>query len=171
MRNRDYSQLQPSIYGQLHDLAERWFVRQPADHTLQPTALVHEAYLRLAAASNGPSWQNRSHFMAVAASAMRQILIDHARRRSAVKRGRSWRRVTLTDAVDNGQETVVDLLDLEAALEKLSVLNERQCRIVEMRFLAGMTVDETAEALGIAPRTVRLDWRMARAWLMRALEE
>lgn len=165
----DPDELLPSIYEQLRDLAEQWFVRQPRDHTLQPTAVVHEAYLRMAGGTD-LTCRSRAHFFAVAASAMRQVLIDHARRRSAVKRGRAWRRVTLADAAGHDAFTDVDLIDLDEALERLSALNPRQSRIVELRFLAGLTVDETASILGVAARTVRLDWRMARAWLMQALD-
>ena len=153
----------------LHALAEQWFAQQPADHTLQPTALVHEAYLRLAGESNRHWRGNRTHVFALAARAMRQVLIDYARRRSAAKRGRSWGRVTLSEAAGAGERRDVDLIALSEALDKLAHLNERQCRIVELRFLAGLTVEETAEALGVSPRTVKLDWRMARAWLLAEL--
>lgn len=155
----------PRAYDDLLNLARQWFFRQPVNHTLQPTALVHEAYLRLAECNDG-RWQDRTHFIAVAASAMRQVLVDHARRRRAVKRGGAWQRVTLEDAAGEDAPIAVDLLTLDEALERLGHANERQRRIVELRFLAGLTVDETAAILGVSSRTVRLDWRMARAWLL-----
>ena len=152
------------IYEQLHALAEQWFASQPANHTLQPTALINEVYLRLAAEEQPPR-RTRTHFFALAARVMRQVLIDHARRRAATKRGGAWGRVTLAHAAHAQAGVDVDVIALHEALEKLEGLSPRQCRVVELRFLAGLTVDETAEALGISPRTVKLDWRMARAWL------
>ncbi len=152
------------LYEQLHALAEQWFAGQPANHTLQPTALINEVYLRLAAEDDPPR-RSRTHFFALAARVMRQVLIDHARRRAATKRGAAWGRVTLADAAHAQAGDDIDVIALHEAMERLEQLNPRQCRVVELRFLAGLTVDETAEVLSISPRTVKLDWRMARAWL------
>jgi RNA polymerase sigma factor (TIGR02999 family) len=168
--SRSADALLPLVYDQLHEIAARWFGRQPRDHTLQPTALVHEAYVRLASANDcAGRWNDRAHFFRVAARAMRQVLVDYARRRGAAKRGHAWQRVTLSEATDGSAAHRVDLLALNDALERLAALNERQCRIVELRFLAGMSVEETAAILGVSPRTVKFDWRMARAWLLREL--
>lgn len=166
----DAEALLPEIYGQLHDIAAQWFAQQPDDHTLQPTAIVHEAYLRLAAES-GSHWQSRSHFFAVAAKAMRHVLIDHARRRSAAKRGRAWHRVALEAVDDHTTARELDIAALNEALDRLEKLNERHYRVVELRFLAGLTVEETASIVGVSPRTVKLDWRMARAWLLAELDD
>ena len=163
--------LMPHVYGDLRQVADRAFRGQRGDHTLQPTALVNEAYLRLVSAE-GQDYGSRKHFLSVAAMAMRQILADHARRRSAAKRGGQLERVafdpdsTPDDAVGDG----VDLVSLDAALTKLAAVDERQARIVELRFLAGLTYDEIAELVGIGSSTVRLDWEMARAWLQREIE-
>lgn len=159
----------PVVYDCLRDLAEQWFHREPLGHTLQPTAFVHEAYVRLAEA--GPiACDNPAHFFALAATAMRRVLVDHARRKAATKRGGGRSRVTLEegDGAVNGH--TVDLLALNEALDKLARSYERPSRIVEIRFFGGLTIDETAQVLGISPRTVDLDWRFARAWLMRELE-
>ncbi len=157
-------ELFPLVYKKLHSLAQRWFRSQPANHTLQPTALVHEAYLRLAEKSS--RWHDRAHFLAIAAIAMRQILVSHARRRKALKRGIGWHRVTLHDIADAPATLDVDLEVLEEALQKLERLNQRQSHIVELRFFGGLTVEQVAQHLSMSPRTVTLDWRMARAWLL-----
>jgi RNA polymerase sigma factor (TIGR02999 family) len=156
------------VYRELHDMASAILGRPGGRDTLQPTVLVHEAYMRLANHVEA-GWQSQAHFLAVAAKAMRQIMVDHARRRLAFKRGGSWRRVTLDDAAQPGELTEVDLLSLDEALMKLEALDERQCRIVELRFLAGLSVEQTAMVLDVSERTVKLDWRMARAWLNREL--
>ena len=156
--------LSVQVYDELRRLAAVYMQGQGPDHILQPTALVHEAYMKLAQ-REGIRCESRAHFMAIAARAMRQILIDSARAQRAAKRGASWNRITISHLDDNGPRTI-DLLALEEALAKLADLNERQCRIAELRFLAGLTVDETAAVLGVSERTVRLDWRMARAWLL-----
>jgi RNA polymerase sigma factor (TIGR02999 family) len=162
--------LLPLVYNEMHALALRWLRRNRRNHTLQPTALVHEAYLRLVD-SNGSAWQNRAHFMAVAAKAMRQILIDHARRRQAMKRGGEWQRVSLADAEDQTPLPDAELIALDEALNQLAKLNDRQARIVELRYLAGLSVKETAHVMSISERTVKSDWRMARAWLSRELRK
>ena len=159
------------VYDELRRLAAATLNRQQQGITiLQPTALVHELYLRLAKKSDG-HWQDRTHFLAVAAKAMRQILIDHARKRNAAKRGGHWQRVTLSESVGAPKDTDVDLICLNDALEKLTGLHERQAQIVELRFLAGLTVQEVARVLEVSEETVKVDWRMARAWLMKELSE
>jgi RNA polymerase sigma-70 factor (ECF subfamily) len=158
----------PLIYDQLHAIARRQLQSERPDHTLNPTALVHEAYLRLAGVEH-IEWRSRAHFFAVAARAMRRILINHAEARNAQKRGGLWQRVELhTDAAQQRDADIV-LLDLDRALTRLATLDERQCRIVECRYFAGMSIDETAAGLNISPATVKREWTMARAWLNREL--
>lgn len=158
--------LLPVVYGELHRLAASYLKRERTGHTLQPTALVNEAWLKLA--GQGSPWQNRAHFLGIAAQAMRRILVDHARRKSAQKRGEDGLRVTLADVAAK-ENNEVDLVHLDVALEKLAALDERQARMVTMRFFAGLTVEETAEALGVSEKTVKRDWAAARAWLRREL--
>lgn len=162
------NELVPVLYRELRKLAAAYLRRERPDHTLQTTALVHEAYLRLAEqASTG--CQGRTHFFAIAAHLMRQILVDHARHRNAAKRG-SGNRVPLDEAKEiMSEQQEVDLIGLDRALEKLAELDPRQSRIVEMRFFAGLTEDEIAEVLGVAPITVKRDWRAAKALLYREL--
>ena len=164
-------QLMPLVYDELHRLAERFMRGERTDHTLQPTALVHEAYLKLVDQSR-VSWQGRTHFLAVGAQAMRRILIDHARGHGRAKRGAGWRRITLTHEVlpsVGGDLDVEQLLSLNAALEKLAQLDERQARIVVLRFFGGLDVAEVASVLGVSKRTAEGDWTFARAWLRREL--
>lgn len=161
----DAAQLFPEMYARLHALAEEWFAAEPVDHTLQPTALVHEAYLRLAHQPEA-RWRDRTHFYAIAARAMRWVLVDHARKRRSAKRGGAWQRISLSESAAGSTSIDVDVLALHEALQKLETLNGTHCRIAELRFLGGLTVEETARALDMAPRTVRLHWRMARAWLL-----
>jgi RNA polymerase sigma-70 factor (ECF subfamily) len=158
--------LLPVVYGELHRLAASYLRRERTGHTLQSTALVNEAWLKLA--DQSASWQNRAHFLGVAAQAMRRILVDHARRKSAQKRGGDGLRVTLGDVAAK-ESNEVDLVRLDVALEKLAALDERQARMVTMRFFAGLTVEETAEALGVSEKTVKRDWAAAKAWLHREL--
>ncbi len=161
--------LLPLVYEQLRALAGSYFRGQPPDHTLQPTALVHEAYLKLIHNPDG-EWQNRAHFCAVAATAMRQILHDRARRRRAAKRGGEARRVPLVDQIEAPSAgTPVDLVALDDALERLSTLDSRQARIVELRFFGGLTVEEVAHLLEVSTRTIEKEWRRVRAWLSREL--
>ncbi len=162
--------LLPLVYDELRRLADGLFRRERAGHTLQPTALVHEAYVRLVKQTR-VEWTGCAHFMAVGAQAMRRILINHAESRRAAKRGGAWQRVTLTESDTPAPVSDVDLLALNEALAKLEALDERQCRVVELRFFGGLTVDEAAEVLGVSSRTVELDWRMARSWLYKALTE
>ena len=157
-------QLLPLVYRELRRQAAGYLRKERAGHTLQPTALVHEAYLRLID-QRDVRWQNRAHFFGVAAQAMRRILVDHARGRRRVKRGGADRRVTLTDAALIAEQRSVDLIDLDGALERLAALDPRQCRVVELRYFGGLSVEETAEALDISPATVKREWAMARAWL------
>lgn len=159
------------LYSDLRAQASRYFRAQRANHTLQPTALVHEAFMRIAGNAN-ISFEGRSHFLAVAAMAMRNVLADHARRRRAEKRGGAEReRVTLTGLGSDDGERMIDALDLDEALAALQREDERQAKIVELRFYGGLSVDEVAHILGVSPRTVDLDWRMARAWLRNRLDD
>ena len=140
-----------------------------SNHTLQPTALLHEAYMRLMG-NNAATWQNRSHFFGIASQAMRRILVDHARRRHASKRA-GGEQVTLDDALAATTDTSVDLIALDEALVKLGALDARQARVVELRFFGGLDVEQTAETLGISVSTVKRDWTFARAFLWRELED
>jgi RNA polymerase sigma-70 factor (ECF subfamily) len=153
------------LYDELHRLAEAQLRRERVDHTLQPTALVHEAFLRLSGAS--PDAQDRVHFASIAARAMRQVVVDHARRRAASKRGGGWFRTTLGPAVASATE--IDPVEMIALDEALDTLDERQRRVVEMRFFAGLEETEVAAILGVTERTVRRDWVKARAWLYQTL--
>jgi RNA polymerase sigma factor (TIGR02999 family) len=163
-------QLLPLVYDELRALAGHYLGGERAGHTLQPTALVHEAFVRLAQQSR-VDWQGRSHFLAVGAQAMRRILIDHARGRGCAKRGGEGRRVPL-DRLDPAVPVPPsDLLALGEALERLAELDPRQARVVELRCLGGLNMDEVAGELGVSKRTVEGDWKMARAWLRRALRE
>jgi RNA polymerase sigma factor (TIGR02999 family) len=161
-------ELMPLVYAELHRLAAGAMRGERRDHTLQATALVHEAYLRLAAGA-APDWRDRGHFYAVAASTMRRVLVDHARRLGAERRGGGRARVALADGdAPAGSKTAapaVDLLDLDRALDELARRDARKARVVELRYFAGLTAAETAELLAVSEPTVRLDARLARAWL------
>ena len=154
----------PILYGELRRQAGRYMRRERRSHTLQPSGLVNEAYLRLAA-SPDLDWHDRAHFFAIAARVMRQVLVDHARRRRAAKR--EGCHVTLDDA--DAPAAAPDLLDLEHALEELAALDPRQARVVELRFFGGLDVDETADVMGLSARTVKREWQTARAWLQHRL--
>lgn len=156
-------QLAPLVYEELRNLA-RHYLTASKKHTLQPTALVHEAYLKLAD-SNTSDPRSHTHFRAIASVAMRQVLIDHARQSGRQKRGGELRRVTLITNIGGEAESEIDAEAIEAALQKLAVLDPRAARVVEMRFFGDMTEESIAEVLGVSDRTVRSDWRMARAWL------
>jgi len=161
--------LMPLVYDELRQLAAGYLRSERRGHTLQPTALVHEAFMRLIDQSR-VDWKGRTHFYAVGAQAMRRILIDHARARGRGKRGGDWQRVLL-DEVDTPQELGdVDLVALHEALESLAALDENQARIVELRFFGGMTVEEVAHVLGVSKRKVEGDWTHAKAWLRNALD-
>ena len=161
-------ELTPLVYEELHQRARNYLRHERPDHTLQPTALIHEVYLRMVGESL-PQWQNRAHFFAIASRAMRQILVDHARRRGAGKRGDGAAHLSLDEALVLAQSENSDLLALDDALSKLAAFDERKCRIVEMRYFGGCTVDETAEALGVSTITVIRETRVAEAWLRRAM--
>jgi RNA polymerase sigma factor (TIGR02999 family) len=159
----------PLVYGELRRLAHIYLQRERGDHTLQSTALVHEAYLRLAG-QNTPQWQNRAHFFGIAARVMRQILVEYARAHGAAKRGgASVCKLTLDDALEIQQKTDVDVIALDSALNRLSELDPQQSRIVELRFFAGLTIEDTSEVMGVSPATVKRDWTSARAWLHREI--
>jgi RNA polymerase sigma factor (TIGR02999 family) len=161
------SRLIDAVYNELRGLARGYLRRERADHSLAPTALVHEAYLKLID-QRQVRWQNRAHFFAIAAHVMRRILVDHARTRGAAKRD-GGQRVPLQDVQAVMDPPEVDVLDLDAALDKLSSLDPRQSELVELRFFGGLTVDEAAAVMRIAPATVDRDWALARAWLFREL--
>jgi RNA polymerase sigma factor (TIGR02999 family) len=157
------------VYGEMRRLAASYLRHQRSDHTLQPTALVHEAYLKLIDVSQ-VDWQDRAHFFAVAAQTMRHILVDHARAIAADKRGGGAQKIALEDVVSLSSERQdVDLLALDEALQKLAEQDATQSRIVELRFFGGLTVEETAEVLRISPATVKREWATARAWLFRRI--
>lgn len=157
--------LVPLVYDELRRLARYYLASQRSDHTLQSTAIVHEAYLRLAGREN-VHWENRSHFFAVAAQLMRRILVDHARKRHAAKRGGPVHLTLLVDeAVEPSSQRELDLVALDDALKALAELDERQSRIVELRFFGGLSIEDTSRALEISPATVKREWSTARAWL------
>lgn len=153
-----------ALYGEMRRLAGRLFRRERRGHTLQPTALVHEAFVHLVR-QHSVDWQGRTQFMALAAQAMRRVLVDHARERLAQKRGGTWVRVELDEAAASAEPRAIDVLNVDAALAELQTLDARQASVVELRFFAGLSVEESAEALGISEATVKREWRLARAWL------
>lgn len=161
-----WERLTPLIYEELKGLAESAMNAERGSHTLQPTALVHEAFVRLVG-QNRSTWNNRAHFYGAAAETMRRILVDHARTRKAQKRGGDLAREPLDAAVVSFEERSTDLIDLDAALNRLAQLDAEQARIVELRFFGGLTVLECAETLGISESSVERSWRTARAWLLR----
>ena len=161
--------LLPLVYQELRGIAGRFLKSERTDHTLQPTALIHEAYVRLVA-QEMPQWQSRAHFFGVAARLMRQILVDHARTRAALKRGDNQRKISLDDAPPVfADEDMAGLLALDEALTRLAAFDERKCRVIEMRSFGGMTVEETARALGVSEPTVKREMRLAQAWIRREL--
>lgn len=164
---RAMDELTPLVYGELRQLAAGYLRRERPGHTLQPTALVHEAYLRLVDQSN-PNWQNRSHFYGVAARLMRQILVDHARRKHAGKRGGPG--FPLEQAVSFRDDRSHDLVALDTGLTALEKIDARKCRAVELRYFGGLSMDEVARALDVSVETVRRDLRMAKAWLLDTMQ-
>ncbi len=158
----------PLVYSELRRIAAIHLRREAPNHSFQPTALVHEAYLRLTRIQQ-IDWQSRSHFFAVSATLMRRILVDHARANLAGKRGEGWDPVSLNDAIFPAPNRAPEILALDLALLELAKLDERQSKIVEMRFFAGMSEEEAANVLGISTRTVKRDWRIAKAWLYKEL--
>jgi RNA polymerase sigma factor (TIGR02999 family) len=170
------ARLMELVYAELRALAGDYARRQRADHTLQPTALVHEAFLKLVDADSA-EWKDRAHFFAVAATAMRQILTDHARAQRAQKRGGEWQKVTLSDVALPGDpgasagQRAIDLILLDDALSELAAFDARKHRIVEMRFFGGLTVEDVARLEGVSTTTVESEWRAARAWLSVRLDD
>lgn len=162
--------LMPLVYSELRRLATNYLYRERAGHTLQPTALVNEAYLRLIGQRNA-KWQNRAHFFAISAQLMRRILVDHVRRHQADKRGGSeQQRLSITSVEELAAQPAVDLLALNEALDELTKMDPQQSRIVELKFFGGLSIEETAEVLGVGHATVEREWKSARAWLRRRLE-
>ena len=162
--------LMPAVYGELRKLAESYLQSERPDHTLQATALVHEAYLRLIDQRN-VDWKNRAQFFALAAKMMRRILVNHAEAHKAAKRGGPAQKLSLDEAISFFTEQHIDLLDLNEALDRLALLDERQSQIVELRFFGGLAVEEIADVMKISPATVKRDWKMAKAWLLRELSQ
>ena len=158
----------PLVYKELRRIAAKYLRHESPCHSLQPTALVHEAYIRLIDIRE-VDWQSRSHFFAVSATLMRRILVDHARASHARKRGDGWDAVSLNEAILPSPERAPEILALDEALNKLASFDERQSKIVELRFFAGMSENEAGNVLGISPRTVKRDWRIAKAWLFKEL--
>ena len=162
-----FDRLLPLVYDELRAIAARQLGREGPEHTLQPTALVHEAYLKLVGQVDG-QFHDRGHFLAVAAQAMRRILVDHARRRLALKRSGGIA-VDLTPGVATADSQSDDILAVDEALSRLAELEPRQARVIEFRYFAGMSIEDTAEALSVSPATVKRDWTVARAWLQREI--
>jgi RNA polymerase sigma factor (TIGR02999 family) len=161
--------LLPLVEAELRRLARGYMSRERRDHTLQPTALINEAFIRLAGAKS-VRWQDRAHFFGISARLMRRVLVDHARARGFQKRGARVEKVSLHEISIPAPEPPVDMVALDLALEALTIRDERMSRVVELRFFGGLTVEETAEVLQVSPDTVKRDWRMAKLWLLRQLE-
>lgn len=164
------SKVMPAVYGELRKLARRYMAREKPGQTLQATALVNEAYLRLMK-EKAHRWRNRAHFCAIAACSMREILVERARARIALKRGGERVRVSVENAVVAGEDRSMDLLVLNEALDRLAALDQHLARIVELRFFGGLTVEESAKVLGTSPATIKRDWTMAKSWLKREMEK
>jgi RNA polymerase sigma factor (TIGR02999 family) len=161
--------LMPLVYDELRLLARSYLQRERSDHTLQATGLVHEAYLRLVDQKTG-TWQSRAHFFGVAAKVMRRILVDHARKHRAGKRGGGeWAKVEFDEELLSPATRSLDLVALDDALSELALIHPQHSQMIELRFFGGMTMEEVAEVLDVSPRTVRREWRMARAWLRRRI--
>ena len=165
---RALEELTPLVYEELRKQAARYLRRERQGHTLQTTALIHEAYIRLVDAQD-VRWQGRAHFFAIAANLMRRILVDHARRRNADKRGGAQVLLPLDEALAVADEMDVDLLEIDEALDRLAAIDAQQARVVELRFFSGLSVEEAAAVLGISAKTVKRDWAVARAWLRREI--
>ncbi len=162
-------QLTPIVYSELRKLARSHLRGERREHSLQPTALTHEAFLRLFG-TRKVEWQDRAHFFAVASQLMRRVLVEHARKRGAAKRGAGATRVTLGDAEAPAASVDVDVVAVHEALDQLKAIDARQSKIVELRYFGGLSIEEVAEVLGISPATVKREWRVAKLWLRRALE-
>jgi RNA polymerase sigma-70 factor (ECF subfamily) len=156
--------LLPVIYDELRKLAASYLRRERPDHTLQPTALVHEAYLRLVDQTR-VNWQNRAHFFGVAAQIMRRLLVDHARKHNAEKRGQDFQKLSLDENIDRAVERSTELMALDDALKALAAFDEQKARMVELRYFGGLSIEETADVMGVTPTTVKRHWRFAKAWL------
>ncbi len=163
-------QLIPAVYQELRRMADHYLRGENAGHTLQPTALVHEAYLRLIDQTQ-VQWQNRAHFFGVAAQMMRRILVDHAKTKHRDKRGGAAHKLSLDEAANYTHERAAELVALDDALQSLAELDTRKSRIVELRYFGGLTVEETAQVLSISPQTVMRDWNLAKAWLYQQLSQ
>jgi len=163
-----FDSLCPLVYAELHRLAHKHMNRERPGHTLQTSALVNEAYLRLA--DQNVHWQNRSHFFAIAVQIMRRILVDHVRSLQYQKRGGNAQRVPLDEAMTVSEERAADVIALDDALKSLAEVDPRKSQIVELRFFGGLSIDETAELLAVSPGTVMRDWTLAKAWLRRAIK-
>jgi RNA polymerase sigma factor (TIGR02999 family) len=163
-------QLLPLVYTELHRLAKGYMSRERRDHTLQATALINQAYLRIAQQDH-VEWQNHAHFIGFAANVMRRVLVDHARELNAAMRGGKQVRVDLDEGIAISKETSAEILLLEDALTRLEKLNPRQAQVVEMRYFGGLSVEEVASVLGIAPRSVKRDWSLARMWLFEEIQK
>jgi RNA polymerase sigma factor (TIGR02999 family) len=163
-------QLMPLVYIELHRMARRYMGSQNAGHTLQPTARINEAYIRLAS-DDGREWANRAHFFSVAAKSMRHVLVDHARGRRATKRGSATPLLSLDEAIVISDERTAEIIALDDALSELAQLNQRQSDVVELRYFGGLTVEETAQVKKVSPETVLRDWRAAKAWLYSQLSQ
>ena len=171
MKSGDQSaadKLFPLVYQELHRLAASYMHRERKDHTLQPTALINEAYLRLA--REDIDWQNREHFIGVAANVMRRVLVDHARAHKAAMRGGGFVRVEMDDNVAVSEDKSEEVLMLDEALTRLQALNPRQARVVELRYFGGLSVEQVASILRVAPRSVKRDWALARIWLFKEIQ-
>ncbi len=158
------------VYGRLREIAGRYFRREPGRHTLQPTAILNDALVQLLNQPD-PQWEDRRHFIAVAALAMRRALVDHARHKKQLKRGGAQWRVTLDDAAESARGPEPELIDLDRALEKLTKIDPRKAELVQLRYFAGLSIEEAATQLGVSVATANRDWRLAKAWLYRALND
>lgn len=163
-------QLMPLVYDELHRMAKRYMSSQPSGHTLQTTELIHEAYLKLVG-SKEKRWQNRAHFFGVAAQAMRHILVDHARSRQSEKRGGATQMIELDEAAIVSSSRAEEIVALDDALLRLSDLDQRKSRVVELRYFGGLNIDETAEVLKVSPETIIRDWKFAKTWLLREMSD
>ena len=163
-------ELVPLVEAELRRLARIYMSRERRDHTLQPTALVNEVFLRLVDAASIP-WQDRAHFLGISARLMRRVLVDHARSRGYQKRGGGLHRVTFDDQLVGAPALDVDLMALDRALDGLAQVDERKCRVIEMRFFGGLSIEETATALRVSKDTVKRDWRIAKLWLLKAIQD
>ncbi len=169
-RREAVDELMPVIYDELKKIAAQYLRKERREHTLQPTELAHEAYLKLIDISN-VNWQDRAHFFAVSAQVIRHILVDHARAKATDKRGGAAERIVLDEAISFSEEPDTDLLALDEALKTLATFDEQQSKIVELRFFGGLTIEETAEVLKISPATIKREWTLAKAWLFKRMKD